>query len=172
MAAYSVAQVQSLMRSVGWPENIIPLMAAVVMAESSGRTDAIGTLANNEYSVGLFQINTRVHHRYSVEQLKNPVTNAREGLTIYRSQGLRAWGSYTDGRYRAHLAASQRAYGQPVTAPAVAASPGVLASFGQYASPLVTGGALAVQTVGDFFWHNFWLILTGFAVLALVAALV
>jgi hypothetical protein len=90
-------------------------MAAIGMAESSGRPEAVnpGNPPGREYSVGLWQINMKAHGtRYGTEaQLKDPLTNARGALAIYRMQGLRAWGAYTDGRYRRYLAASQAAAG-------------------------------------------------------------
>lgn len=163
MAIYSIAQIQSLMRSVGWPENTIALGSAIFMAESSGRSDVIGTLANNEYSVGLAQINTWVHRTYSVEQLKNPVTNLREALSIYRLEGWRAWGSYTDGRYRLYLGASNQALGYP--APSV-----VPASATNSISALSSSALNAFQGVGGFFWNNWLLLLIGFGVLTIVVS--
>ena len=106
---YSNAQLQALARSVGIPENHVPLMAAIALAESSGDPSAInpgvgaGGRRTNEYSVGLWQINTLVHKNYSVQQLKDPQINAREMARIYRTQGLRAWGAYTDGRYKRYM---------------------------------------------------------------------
>lgn len=114
MAYYDVGQLQSLLRQVGFPEDKIVLMAAIGMSESSGRSDAINDGSGThsiEYSVGLWQINTRVHKVYSVQQLTDPLINAKEALRIFNLQGLRAWGSYTDGRYKKYLAASQAAYG-------------------------------------------------------------
>lgn len=109
-------------------------MSAIAMGESSGRTDAVndGSGTNSiEYSVGLFQINTRVHKNFTVEQLKNPEINAREALRIYKSQGLRAWGSYTDGRYKRFLSAADAAYsGSPSSLPAPDGKVAVVAGGG------------------------------------------
>lgn len=115
--AYSYAQLQNLIRDAGCPENQVILMAAISMGESSGNPNAInpgvgaGGKPTKEYSVGLWQINTLVHKNYTVEQLKNPQINAKEAVRILKSQGLRAWGAYTDGRYKKYLAGSQAAYG-------------------------------------------------------------
>ena len=100
---------QSLLRQAGWPESLIPIMAAIGMAESSGQPCIVGTLANNEYSVGLWQININpaLRRPWTRQQLCDPLFNAQVALQIYRQQGLRAWGSYTDGRYRQYLAQSQ-----------------------------------------------------------------
>lgn len=113
----NVGELQSVLRAAGWPEGKIVLVAAIGMAESSGNPRAVNP--RGEHSVGLWQINMRAHGtRYGTEsQLYDPLTNARAALDIYRRQGLRAWGAYTDGRYREHMAASEAAYrGGPAAA--------------------------------------------------------
>jgi hypothetical protein len=78
-------------------------MSAIGMAESSGRTNALNNRPGREYSVGLWQINLLAHREYTRPQMEDPLQNARAALAIYRREGLRAWGSYTDGRYRQYL---------------------------------------------------------------------
>lgn len=109
---------QSLLRQAGWPENLIVTMAAIGMAESSGRACIVGTLANNEYSVGLWQININPSLRrpWTREQLCDPLFNAKVALQIYGQQGLHAWGAYTDGNYKKYIAQSQAIY-QPGATP-------------------------------------------------------
>ena len=113
MAIYTAKQVQDLLRGVGFPEDKIVLMTAICKQESGFNTDALNDGSSTksvEYSVGLFQINTRVHKTYTVQQLKNPIVNAKEALSVYKKQGFRAWGGYTDGGYKKYLALSQAAY--------------------------------------------------------------
>lgn len=109
---------QSLLRQAGWPENLIVTMAAIGMAESSGRECIVGTIANNEYSVGLWQININptLRRPWTKAQLCDPLFNAKVAFQIYGQQGLRAWGAYTDGRYKKYIPASQAAY-QPGATP-------------------------------------------------------
>ena len=117
--AYSLAQMQSLLRQAGWPENLIVTMAAIGMAESSGRECIVGTIANNEYSVGLWQINigSGLKRPWTKAQLCDPLFNAKVALQLYRDgRGLRHWGAYTDGRYKKYIPASQVAY-QPGATP-------------------------------------------------------
>lgn len=121
MTKYSAGQLQQLWIGAGGPADKAVLMAAIGLAESrEGDPNAInpgvgaGGRPTKEYSVGLWQINTLVHKNYSVEQLKNPQINAKEAVRIYKAQGLRAWGSYTDGRYRKYMPASQAAAGRSV----------------------------------------------------------
>lgn len=76
------------------------LMAAIAMAESSGRTDVVNSIG----CVGLWQINQPVHAKahptWTVAWLKNPVNNALAAKVIYKSQGLAAWEAYTNGAYK------------------------------------------------------------------------
>ena len=109
MPVLTQSQLQQILRQAGWPEDLIPLMAAIGMAESSGRTDALNNRPGREYSVGLWQINLLAHREYTQPQMEDPVQNARAALAIYRREGLRAWGSYTDGRYRQYLNAAPTA---------------------------------------------------------------
>ena len=103
MAIYTISQLQQILWQAGWPEDLIPIMSSIGMAESSGRSNALNNRPGREYSVGLWQINLLAHPQYSRPQMEDPLQNARAALAIYRSQGLRAWGSYTDGRYRQYL---------------------------------------------------------------------
>lgn len=114
----SYSQLQSLWLSAGGDPDKAVIMAAISMAESFGNPNAINDGSgthSNEYSVGLWQVNTYVHRNYSVSQLKDPAINASEAVRIYKLQGLRAWGAYTDGRYKKYLAASQAAAGTPAS---------------------------------------------------------
>lgn len=112
----NAAQIQQVLRQAGWPENLIVTMGAVALAESGGDPNALN--ARGEYSVGLLQVNRRAHPQYPEHLLRQPLYNAQAALEIYRKQGIRAWGAYTDGRYRRYLSQSQAAYGSQPTQPA------------------------------------------------------
>lgn len=147
--AYSLAQMQSLLRQAGWPENLIVTMAAIGMAESSGRECVVGRLANNEVSVGLWQINISPSLRrpWTREQLCDPLFNAKAALQIYGQQGLKAWGAYTDGNYKKFLPQSQTAYqpgasAVPLPASASADNTGFLSSTNTTTKLLLGAGAL------------------------------
>jgi hypothetical protein len=96
------AQLQDTLRRAGWPESLVPIMAAVGLAESSGNPRAVAH-TSAEYSVGIWQINTYAHTQYSVNDLYDPDFNARAALEIYHTQGLHAWSTYTSGAYRKYL---------------------------------------------------------------------
>lgn len=112
MARLAAGQIKSYWLTAGGDPARADLMTAIALAESGGRTDAInpgrgaGGRPTNEYSVGLWQINTLVHKKFSRSQLTDPNINASEAVRIYKMQGLRAWGAYTDGRYRQYVSAA------------------------------------------------------------------
>lgn len=80
-------------------------MIAIAMAESGLRCEAINHAdTNGVQSVGLFQINDG---RYFTEQdIANLTTcshNLERAKQKYTSQGLSAWGAFTNGAYRRYL---------------------------------------------------------------------
>ena len=108
-------QIAQVARQAGIPEDKIPTMVAIAMAESSGNSEA----HNPRYpdnSFGLWQINMLDEPGYQLgaerrqkyglssnEELKDPLTNAKAALDILNSQGLSAWSVYTSGAYRDYL---------------------------------------------------------------------
>lgn len=94
MPTYSQAQIAYIWIQGGGSAQQAPLMSAIAMAESGGRSDVY----NGICCYGLWQINA--NHGYSVAQMDDPVQNAREANTILQSQGLGAWCTYTNGAYR------------------------------------------------------------------------
>lgn len=108
-------QIADVARQAGIPEDKIPTMVAIAMAESSGNSEA----HNPKYpdnSFGLWQINMLDEPGYQLgaerrqkyglssnEELKDPLTNAKAALDILNSQGLGAWSVYTSGKYKDFL---------------------------------------------------------------------
>ena len=126
----SPKQIAQVARQAGIPEDKIPTMVAIAMAESGGNSNA----HNPKYpdnSFGLWQINmldepgymlgAERRQRYGLtsnDQLKDPLTNARAALDILNSQGLSAWSVYKSGKYRDYLPDAQAAVSStPRTAP-------------------------------------------------------
>jgi hypothetical protein len=97
------------------PEKAV-LFAAVGMAESTGQSGVVG---KTQPVYGLWQINmagamgpdrmSRYGFR-SAEDLKDPETNARVAVALFKDKGIKDWSAYTDGRYRQYLADAKRAY--------------------------------------------------------------
>jgi|TARA_X000001382_G_scaffold40173_2_gene26924 hypothetical protein len=107
-----------LAQEVGFNPEQARIMAAIALAESSGRA-AIDTVQSgldpekkNEFSLGLWQIN--MEERYEAQRLKdfriknkqelyNPAVNARAAKILYEQQGFGAWTKYLNGEYKKFL---------------------------------------------------------------------
>lgn len=112
---YQALTLESLWLHAGGPPKVAKTMAAIALAESGGRVGARGgPNSDGSYDYGLWQINSS-HHYSRRRLLTDPAYNARAAVSIYRSQGLSAWSTYTDGAYRKYL--SQAAAAEPVSLP-------------------------------------------------------
>ena len=108
-------------RAAGIPEDKIPTMTAIAMAESSGDSEAHNTkYPDNSY--GLWQINMLDEPGYmlgeerrkkfglnSNEQLFDPITNAKIAYEIYKVEGYDAWSVYKSGKYRDYMVTAKKA---------------------------------------------------------------
>ena len=107
-----------LAQEVGFTPEQARIMAAISLAESSGRA-AIDTVKSgldpkkkNEFSLGLWQIN--MDKIYEAQRLKdfgikdkqelyNPAVNARAAKILFDQQGYGAWTKYLNGEYKKFL---------------------------------------------------------------------
>lgn len=80
------------------------LMAAIGLAESGGRTNALNPDDNNgtQTSWGTWQISLGNHNPPS-RNWSDPYVNAKLAIGKLNSQGLSAWGTYTSGAYKKYL---------------------------------------------------------------------
>lgn len=102
-------------------------MAAIMLAESGGRPDALNNNPRTgDLSYGLFQINMignlgparrRQFGLSSNEDLKDPNKNIDAAINILGSSGLSAWGAYTNGSYKKYMAAARAAYDRVASQP-------------------------------------------------------
>lgn len=92
------SEILALAQLVGFPDP--KLAAAVAMAESGGWT-ANTAITPREYSVGLWQINTKVHP-YTPEQMSDPMQNAIAAFNLFKKQGWKPWSAYKNGSYKRH----------------------------------------------------------------------
>jgi hypothetical protein len=103
MATLTQSQIYTIALAAGLPNPKV--MAAVAMAESSGRTDVVNSIG----AVGLWQINQPVHVKrhptWTVSYLKNPMNNALAAKVILRDQGMDAWEGYTNKAYVKYMGA-------------------------------------------------------------------
>jgi hypothetical protein len=96
-----IAKLTQLAKEVGFPNP--ELAAAIAMAESGGQP---GSVKNDavEHSVGLWQINIRVHPAYLHEDMLDPVKNAQAALEISKhGADWRPWTVYRTGAFKRYL---------------------------------------------------------------------
>jgi hypothetical protein len=116
MPRLSYSQLQTLWINNGGSKALAPIMAAIAIAESGGRTDALNDRAP-DYSVGLWQINYygsllpgRTKAYGSPQQLmQDPNRQAKAAISILHGQGLGAWSTYTSGAYKQYVNGSSTA---------------------------------------------------------------
>jgi hypothetical protein len=95
----SEEEVASLVRQVGFPENMVGTMVCTVKYESGFYDQATNNNTNGTTDYGLFQINS-IHIGgtngcpTSADALFDVVTNTKCALAIYNMQGIRAWYGY------------------------------------------------------------------------------
>jgi Lysozyme like domain len=78
-------------------------MAAIAMAESGGKVQATNPNDNNgtQTSWGLWQVSNGDHT--APPGWDTALGNARLAVAKLNSQGLKAWGTYTSGKYKQYL---------------------------------------------------------------------
>jgi hypothetical protein len=104
MTVYTYSQLEGLWIGAGGRRSLAPVMAAIAMAESGGRSNALNPDDNNgtQSSFGLWQISNGTHTPPS-RNWANAQENARLAVAKYKEQGLKAWGTYNSGAYKKFL---------------------------------------------------------------------
>jgi tape measure domain-containing protein len=165
----NAGQLKALALAAGFNDRDAPIMAAIAMAESGGRSNAHNNnAATGDNSYGLWQVNMlgrmgperrRSFGIGSNEALFDPAVNASAARKVFESQGFGAWSVFKSGAYRQFLPQAMRAGAAPMapalppaTAPAMAgvtqaganlsAAQGALASQQQRLNELQTITAL------------------------------
>jgi hypothetical protein len=108
VAVYSYSQLRSLWIGAGGPSSQANIAAAVALAESSGRSDAVHVNDNGTVDRGLWQINSV--HGYGVSSF-DPVQNARQAVSIWHGSGWGAWTTFTSGAYLRYLSGASASGG-------------------------------------------------------------
>jgi hypothetical protein len=76
-------------------------MIAIAKAESLLDVEAVGFNRNGSKDCGVLQINSI--HGYDCDWLKVPENNLRAGRRIFELQGLQAWSTFNNKRYKNFL---------------------------------------------------------------------
>jgi len=96
VAQLSNFEILDLAYAVGWRGDELTRALNVVLAESSGNTEAVSSTG---CCIGLMQINTKVHTSYSSAAMKNPAANMQAGYALYKADGWRPWNSSRGGQW-------------------------------------------------------------------------
>ncbi len=97
---YTLAGLTALAQQAGLSASEAATAAAVAMAESRGRVNAISVTGD----YGLWQINARAHPNYDRTKLLEPAYNAAAMAAIAHSgRGWANWTTYRSGAYRQYL---------------------------------------------------------------------
>lgn len=150
MTTLTAAQVYGLARGAGWDPAGAVLMVAIGFAESGLRTDARGDVGIQTStwgpSIGIWQIrslkaDTGTGRPRDASRLTDPHFNASAARSIFKSQGLTAWSTYSNGAYRQFLGRAASATSGNSTLPntGVSATPVVSTTGG--------GGGTTAQPV-------------------------
>lgn|GEM_PF-1900056 len=128
---YGAPRLADLWQKAGGPKSSAVVAAAIALAESGGRPNAVNRNRDGSIDRGLWQINS-VHGALSTF---SPTANARAAVKISkRGRDFSPWVAYTSGAYRRFLAAARRgASGR---------------GGGRAAVPTVTGGFGATGRAG------------------------
>jgi hypothetical protein len=148
VAVQSFADLQRLWINAGGPKDVAPVAAAIALAESGGRPDALNPNDNGgtQSSFGLWQISTGTHRPPS-PNWASPAENAKLAVAKYKGAGgFSPWGTFATGIYKKFL------HGAKVPASALAggggSSGGTLGSvIGDIISGFEGGPGLATKSV-------------------------
>jgi len=108
MASLSFAELQQFLQSAGLDSASSAIGAAIALAESGGRTDAVNYNPPTEISVGPWQINLLAHPDVTQACAMDAACAAAAVARISRG-GLdwTAWSTFTSGAYKTFLGARQ-----------------------------------------------------------------
>ena len=95
----SLSELKSLAQWAGWTGADADHAAAIAMRESGGDANAVNDTRGkvhpngqiDEYSIGLWQINTLSSPQWSVSWLKDARHNATAAFTLWKSAGWAPW---------------------------------------------------------------------------------
>lgn len=104
MTTYSYAQLEGLWVGAGGSHALAPIMAAIALAESGGRSNALNAKDNGgkQSSFGIWQISNGTHSPPSANWA-NAQENAKLAVAKEKEQGLKAWGTFNSGAYKKFL---------------------------------------------------------------------
>lgn len=110
-------QIAALAASAGFSGEDVATATAIALAESGGNPNAYNpeTAAGTpqgQGSYGLWQIYLKAHPEFQGVDLTDPQLNAFAAFQVFSASGFRAWSTFKNNAYSAHLADAQQAADQ------------------------------------------------------------
>lgn len=116
MTRLTAPQIAAYAKQAGFSGVNVALAVAVSLAESGGKTDAIGgPNSDGTYDYGLWQINSVHSDLLSSGRWDLPTDNARMAYSVWRASGWHAWTTYNTGAYVSHLGSANAAAANPAS---------------------------------------------------------
>ena len=104
MAKYNFKQLENIWTKNGGDKKLAPIMAAIALAESGGRTTAHHTNSDGTVDQGLWQINSSNYRLYKGKNIYGVNENAHVAIRLANhGKGLGNWTTYTSGAYKKHI---------------------------------------------------------------------
>jgi hypothetical protein len=103
-------QIAELAKQAGFSGSGITNITAIVLAESGGNPTAVcsSCAGVTEHSVGLAQVNTLAHPKYSTAYLLDPLNNLKAAFQISGGgKNFNPWSTFTSGKYKTFLKQAQ-----------------------------------------------------------------
>lgn len=126
MTVLNASQIYALARSAGFNAAEAVTATSIALAESGGRSDAVGdvSLQTGKWgpSIGLWQVRSLKAESgkgttRDATKLTDPAFNARAAYEIYKgSNGWRNWSVFTNGKYQSNVSTVSQAVGAQETA--------------------------------------------------------
>lgn len=164
MTQLTYSQIEGYWIKAGGSKALAPIMAAIAMAESGGRTDAHnGNGATGDDSYGLWQINYfgsllpgRTAEYGPPESMFDPANNAKAAVALAgNGAGLGNWTTYTGGAYRQYLNnSSAPATDLPLGSGGRSGTTGGSTTGNAQDASFLSGLAGALGDVGKFLTHT------------------
>lgn len=142
MPTLSADQIAGYAKGAGFTGPDVSIATAVALAESGGRTDATNHNTNGSTDFGVWQINSVHAALLAGRNWQDPAQNAQMAYAVWKGSGWRAWSTYNNGHYLAHLGVGQGAAG------ASAIGTGTSDTSSDSGNPAATAG---ITSLGQFF---------------------
>lgn len=147
MATLSSAQIKTYAQQAGFQGDVVDTMVAIAYAESGGDPRSHNSTPPDD-SYGLWQINMigslgpARRKEFGIKdntELFDPAVNAKAAYKVYKSSGLKAWTTYTSGKYKQFLNGASDTTGHENDDPQQGLLAGITSSINAFGTNVFNG---------------------------------